>query len=58
MRTLREVEYEIDMVKREMTQHVIHQSDLDQRLAILDRRLAFLEKERTLVLAKEAAGLQ
>lgn len=49
MRTLREVDYEIEAVKREMTQHVIHQSDIDERLAILDRRLSYLEKERAVL---------
>jgi len=45
-RTLREIEFETENVKREMAQLVIQQSDIDGRLAFLDRRLVRLEQER------------
>ena len=47
MRTLREINFEIENVQREMAQLVITQSDLDNRLGRLDRRLSALEKEKT-----------
>lgn len=49
MRTLREIDYEIENVRREMAGLVIQQSDVDDRLAFLDRRLARLEAERSRV---------
>lgn len=45
MRTIREIEHEIDMVQREMSQCILAQSDLDIRLSRLDKRRAQLEKE-------------
>lgn len=46
MRTLFEIEADIENVKREMTRAVIQQSDIDERLGIMDRRLSFLMAER------------
>lgn len=45
-RTLREINFELQNVQREMAQLVIQQSDVDNRLAALDRRLSTLEKEK------------
>jgi hypothetical protein len=46
LRTLREINFELQNVQREMGQLVIQQSDLDNRLAALDRRVSNLEKEK------------
>ena len=54
MRNKQELEFEIEMTQREMSQCVIAQSDLDLRLARLDKRRAVLEKElETLNVTKE-----
>lgn len=53
MRRLNEVEFDIETVTREMSRCVIAQSDMDSQLARLDRRRAFLEKERLLILEKQ-----
>jgi hypothetical protein len=45
-RTLREVEYEIENLGRFMAKLLIHQDDLDHQLAISDRRMAALHKEK------------
>jgi hypothetical protein len=45
MRNKKELQFEIEMIIREMSQCVIAQSDLDNRLSRLDKRRAFLEKE-------------
>lgn len=49
MRRLSEIEFEIDTVQREMAKLVIQQSDIDTRLASLDRRRAALESEKAAV---------
>lgn len=53
MRKLSEIDFDLDMVRREMAQIVIRQSDDDEKLARLDRRLSFLEKEKAVLIAKE-----
>lgn len=51
MRTLHEIEYEIEMTQRAMSQIIIRQSSDDQQLKLLDYRLGALERERGAVLA-------
>ena len=53
MRTLHEIEFEIEMTQRAMSQIVIKQVSDDEHLKIYDKRLAALEKER---LAKLSSG--
>jgi hypothetical protein len=45
LRTLFEIESEIENTQRWLARHVIHQDDLDHEMQILTRRLGFLEKE-------------
>jgi len=45
MRSYKEVEDEIEFVNRQMTQLVIQQSDIDDRLKSLDKRIAQLQHE-------------
>lgn len=46
MLSLREVNYEIENLGREMARLVIQQSGIDEQLAIYDRRMTFLQKEK------------
>lgn len=46
MRTLHEIEWDIDSVQREMSKLVIAQSDMDEQLRHYEYRLKALEKER------------
>ncbi len=45
MRTLEDIQFDIDGVQRKMALILIQQSDLDNQLKSLDRRRAYLEKE-------------
>lgn len=51
MRTLREIEYDIDMVQREMSKLILAQSDMDDQLRNWDYRLRALEQEKRAKLA-------
>lgn len=46
MLSLREVNYEIENLGREMARLVIQQNDVDNQLAIYDRRMSFLQAEK------------
>ncbi len=51
-RTLREIEYEIEMLTIEMSRTLIAQTSMDEQLSIWDRRLKALGVERDIILAK------
>ncbi len=51
-RTLREIEYEIEMLTIEMSRTLIAQSSMDEQLSIWDRRLKALGVERDVILSK------
>ncbi len=52
MRTLREVEFEIEMLTREMAKTLLAQHGMDEQLSIWDRRLKALGVERENILQK------
>lgn len=53
-RKVREIQYEIEAVNREMTRLVIAQNDMDEQLKIYDRRVTYLQKELEAALARES----
>ncbi len=54
MRTVKDIQFDIDVVQRKMALILIQQSDLDNQLKSLDRRRAYLEKERNSVSGRDS----
>ena len=56
LRTLREVENELENTRRTMAQMVLQQSDLDSQLKHLAYRVSALMKEKTMIINENLQG--
>ncbi len=45
MRTIREIEFEIEMLERDISRTIVTQVSMDEQLRIWDRRVIALRKE-------------